>query len=1298
MIEKLLASCLRPVLDAEIQLRRRRIVIGLLCFGALTFLAFIALAQLQNWWSWEVVIGLLGFLAIVGIVALVRAGRDPDWKQMARKIEDHHPDLNVALLTALDQKPDSDGNLSYFQRRLLEDVSGHAVQNRWVRKVSQKRLTLAGWGQVASVVGFCLSVWILMGFAPGSTKGIPGIKTTEETEDPQVPKLALTVSPGDVELEKGSRLVVEGSFTGRAPAAAQLVMTTEQGEKLIPMNVGLDDTVFSALVPRIDLPGKYSVRFENESSEDYSINVFEIPKLVQTDVTITPPAFLEKDPETIEDTRKITVMEESRLDWRLKVNKPITMGELFGEDETSIPLEPSADDPTVLVASQIPTKTQRYRVHLVDDQDRGNRRPPWITVNVKRNQPPKLKLLFPGKDFEVSAVQELPLEAEIWDDVQVETVGLAYQFEDKETSLTLSTDPLAGEKKHVLGEKLDLEPLGVEPRDLITYYFWAEDRDNDGNLRRTTSDMFFAEVRFFEEIVREGTPPPGGQGEPGESEKLLELQKEVINAAWKLRRDHDLGRVFDLLASDVEVVRESQGVVLTMIESVIEEAEDPELKQIFLEARELMAQAVAEFALVIEKKNGDLISPAHQTARSVFAKLIEARSREQEISMSKSESASGSQQEQQRNMNLELEQKELKYEEKSQAQMEQQTAEQKENLAVLSRLKELARRQEAVAEKIKELENQMQNASEEEKAEIERQLKRLEEEQRDLLREVDDLSERMDSEENRSQMTEEKEQLDKTRENIKETAEDLSEGNLADAANSATRASRELEEIEEEFRERTSRQFAEEMRGLRETARKLAESQTEIGKELGEMNSTKATDPYTADAQKKRGAVAQEIAKQSRELSDLVEDIKKLSEESEVSEPILSDALYEAVRTTLTSGTEESLEEARDMTFYNRPEQALTSQQAAARGIENLKDAIEEAADKVLGNEADSLRLARSELDRLIDASKDEAQRLAEEGANGEAGDPSESGEPSTQPGEGESGELAENGESQRGASGEPGEEGKAGSEPSENGQSGERQAQSDQEGQPGEGKELGQGQSSQMAENGTQPGEGQSPGQGEGESQEQGEGEGQGQSQAQSESQGQGQGEGQGQSQAQSESQGQGQSQAQSESQGQGQGEGQGQSQGQSPRRGGLSLGGDDRGSGMPTDGGKPSGPLFFQQQSEQRNSGPITGEDYTEFRDRLGNIEEMLPQEDLRNAAARVADNAREMRVDFSRDNLPPGANAIEQKITDPLIELRQRVSEEIAKLNKENPIAPVDRDPVPSEFRDLVRRYYEELGSGN
>jgi hypothetical protein len=143
------------------------------------------------------------------------------------------------------------------------------------------------------------------------------------------------------------------------------------------------------------------------------------------------------------------------------------------------------------------------------------------------------------------------------------------------------------------------------------------------------------------------------------------------------------------------------------------------------------------------------------------------------------------------------------------------------------------------------------------------------------------------------------------------------------------------------------------------------------------------------------------------------------------------------------------------------------------------------------------------------------------------------------------------------------------------------------------------------------------------------------------------------------------------------------------------MNNGGDDRHDGLPA--GPLAPPLFFDDRSEERRPGPITGEDYERWSDRLGNLEEMLPDEDLRNSVAKVRDDARAMRIDFRRDDLPPGAATITQRITEPLVELRQRLNEELAKLNRENPVAPIDRDPVPTEFRDLVRRYYEELGAG-
>lgn len=1268
MIAKLLDSCLGPVIAAEKRLKRRQLVIAVLATGAIGCAVLAALALFASWWSWPLVLGFFGALCLASAIGFVRIDRStPDLRELARRIEEKHPDLRAALLAAMDQKPGPDGGLSFLQRKLLGEISEHAVRNHWVRRVSERRLIAAGWGQFLALAAFVASLWFLLGEAPlGRIPGKTGTGVIAETPETK-PAIEIRVTPGDVEIEKGSRLVIEAAFTGRAPAAATLVHRHAGGETKIPMQVGLDDKVFSTMLPKVDTDGRYLVAFETASSDEYGITVFEYPELLQADAVVTPPAYLGGETETIADTRKITVMEGAKVEWRLRVNKPVSAAELFSEEGEILTLTPDPADPALLLARHVPETTRKYRVHLVDEKERSNQRPPWLTVNVKENVPPKLKLTYPGRDFDVSAIQELPLEAEVWDDVEVLRTGMSYQFRGEETEVVLNTEPLAGSAKHPLSTLIDIEKLGAKERDLVTYFFWAEDKDKYGKVRRTLSDRFFAEVRLFEEILREGAPGGGQGGTPpgGESDELIRIQKDVINAAWKLARDHQGGKPFESYAEDVGVVTESQNVVIAKTDEALTKVEDAEVRAALELAKQHMTEAAAEFASVTEKKDGDRLVVAMGSATDAYAELLKARARETEISMSQSpsQSSSQSQQQQQRNMNLELEQKELKYEEQSAAQDPALTAEQQENLAVLNRLKDLARRQEAIAEKIKELENQLQKANEEEKAEIERQLKRLQEEQRELLREMDDLSERMDSGENRANMSEEREKLDETRENVQETAEKLESGELTEAANAATRASEQLEEMKEEFREKTSRQFANEMKGLRDATRELAERQEALGEQVEKLAENPAADPFTADKQQERGQLAQSIAEQSQKLSEVLENMKNLSEQAEPTEPILSDALYEAVRNAMTQQVQESLDEARDMAFYNRADQAKTSEEAAARGIEELKNRVEKAAEKILGNEADALRLARNELDKLIEEAKAETERLGgQEGTEeGRAKDPTGSGQP--QPGEGKEKGLAENGEEKSEGKGD-------GKEP----------------GEPGEGKAEGEGEPQQAS---TEKGKGKSKGKGKGKSEGEGESESPAEGQAEN-GKGKGQGEGEGESPDPNATEGQGE----------------GQGQGRSPRQlasgrgtggggGAMNNGGDDRNEGLPT--GPLAGPLFFDDSSEERRPGPITGEDYEQWADRLGNLEEMLPDEDLRNSVAKVRDDARAMRIDYRRDDLPPGAATINQKITEPLVELRQRISEELAKLNRENPVAPIDRDPVPSEFRDLVRRYYEELGAG-
>jgi hypothetical protein len=98
----------------------------------------------------------------------------------------------------------------------------------------------------------------------------------------------------------------------------------------------------------------------------------------------------------------------------------------------------------------------------------------------------------------------------------------------------------------------------------------------------------------------------------------------------------------------------------------------------------------------------------------------------------------------------------------------------------------------------------------------------------------------------------------------------------------------------------------------------------------------------------------------------------------------------------------------------------------------------------------------------------------------------------------------------------------------------------------------------------------------------------------------------------------------------------------------------------------------------------------------ERLRDVEEMIDTPELRNEVARVRERAREMRSELKRHAKNPQWPIVKSQIATPLAEIRNRVAEELARREKSDSLVPIDRDPVPGKYSDLVRRYYEKLGS--
>jgi hypothetical protein len=109
----------------------------------------------------------------------------------------------------------------------------------------------------------------------------------------------------------------------------------------------------------------------------------------------------------------------------------------------------------------------------------------------------------------------------------------------------------------------------------------------------------------------------------------------------------------------------------------------------------------------------------------------------------------------------------------------------------------------------------------------------------------------------------------------------------------------------------------------------------------------------------------------------------------------------------------------------------------------------------------------------------------------------------------------------------------------------------------------------------------------------------------------------------------------------------------------------------------------------------GPLTGGDFGPWSDRLREVEEVLEFPDLRNEVASARERARLMRQDFKRDQKKPDWAVVRLQVMKPLLEVRDRVADELARRDSNDALVPIDRDPVPTRYSDLVRRYYEELG---
>lgn len=990
---------LRRLIDEVATTRRKaRLALWLTWWwGAMATIALIFIVA-ARWTGWTVV-SARSILVVVSIggAALISAGiwrwgRDP--ARTAAWVEQEHPSLAGRLLTAIEMEPGPDGSWNILQDRLLEDTLAKAREVPWIRRAIERRV-LADTIHMAVL----LVTLALLAFVPSRSPDSLVLTPSHRWQ----------VDPGDTELERGANLAVRVRLGLDAVQEMQLVVEETGGRRFhLPMNRGLEDQVFGVVLPSIRSNLIYRVEAgPGRSSRWYRVASFEYPVVGGVRSRLVHPGYTGQPERTFKDARRFTAIEGSRLDLHLDLNHQVQQARLVdlsreGSKLPDLELQPDPGHPSVSITGHVLTRSRRFGLILRDASGRTNRTATEFVFDVLTNRSPVFKVERPRQKALVSPLEEVQFVGEVTDDFGV-LQGAVVLEAGPGAPIEVRMKPAGNDgRRQTWSVSLPLEPFMLSPGSLVSWHAWAEDIGPDGVVRRTFSELHLAVVRPLQELFRAGEQM-GGAGErsrPGNDgrseEGLAARQQKVLTATWNLRHSPASSS-----GKDLDVLLEAQQEILRDLNR---DSGSGGSAQETLKAGSAMEAAVA--SLRAAKSDRPSLAKAEAREREALEALQRMAPAEHRVTRGGSRGSGGSGGSQQAQLDeLEIKPSDNRYETRREAVSEPEAR--RRAAAQMSQLQDLLKRQQDLTSELAALQPSWQKAATEQERELaKRRLQRLRDEQQDIAESLDEMngrSQRMNAE-NQQSAPDRENSLGQARDAAQSSREAMDRQDFGDALSSGRRAGSQLESLRQRWRRDSASDWKEQLKDLRQSAHELTEASRRLDSILQPDPQARASARRLTDSARSKPdaeAAARGLAEQRERFKAIEEQATELARQAESVEPLVSRQIYDAVRGLaqankaapsqaregllkagdLNQSVSERLEEARQKgegAFDVASDLALSgfTREAGMVGARMLdpmtrfQQGVEKASEGVLGDDTESLRRARRELDTLLDQAR----------------------------------------------------------------------------------------------------------------------------------------------------------------------------------------------------------------------------------------------------------------------------------------------------------------------------------------
>ena len=830
---------LRAIL-ADVRARwMRRAFLRAWALGAATAAAMLLVGLLAAWLiAREGVPLVLAVLAAVAVAitslvfALLPLRQPPTDQQVARFIEEQAGGLDDVLVTAVEK---GRAGPSPMTEQLVANAikSARSLQGDAIISPDTRKRALAGaaLGSLALVVsaGF---------FAPlaGRAADVVGAYLFPK-------RYVIEVVPGSVKVRAGRPLTVvaripglDGGLTpgitvgvGEAARSAAMTPAATSGEFTITLN-------------NIETSFPYLISLGSARSGQFQVEVIRPVRVARVDVRYQYPAAVGLPDQTEQDTGDLYAPAGTTAHLTITTDKAIKQGQITRSDGHKVAL---AGSDTVLSAALNIATDGSYRIALNDIDDLASESTEYF-IRMLNDRPPDVRILRPAGDKHVSPLEEVAIEARADDDYGVQALELVVKTAGgKETVVPLG-HPVSGSVA-TGAHTVYLEELQVTPGDFVTYYARARDVGRGRRGTEARSDIFFLEVKPYEEefTASESQAMGGGQAEQSGLEELIAQQKDVMAATWKL--DARSRRAREARSErDIKAISAAQSGVRDKAEEIAAEMAAAAFTQrrrrsaqpgrsradtedSVTQAIKAMGQAISE----LDRLSPTKALPFEEAALGHLLKA-QAEIRRRQVAMQQARGGGGNGNRQSLDLSTLFEQElrkrqQTNYETPSTSEARADESEKDED--PLAGIRELARRQEALAQQQRELARDQAGLT---AAELKRQLERLTRDQNELRKQAEELAKQ--GQQGGHGSPAESQQLRSASEAMRNAESELRRQDPGQASASGDLASQQLRRLEQQMQGSRPEERRRAIGDLQMEARQLAEAERRLGNEASRTN------------------------------------------------------------------------------------------------------------------------------------------------------------------------------------------------------------------------------------------------------------------------------------------------------------------------------------------------------------------------------------------------------------------------------------------------------------------------------